>query len=103
MKKVRLSNKEMRALLALQDLANGNYAMEGSCFYFRTIAKEAKMRKNDTRLACRSLARKGLAIYERGLISEQDGKMAGSGYRATEAGRTLADEQDTSVPTEPLI
>lgn len=103
MKKVVLSKKEWRILTALQDLSSGDYAMEGSCFYFRTIAKEAKMRKNDTRLACRSLTRKGLAMYERGLINENDGMMAGSGYRATEAGLTLMEENDTTIPAEPML
>jgi hypothetical protein len=42
-------------------------------------------------------------MYERGLINENDGGMAGSGYRATEAGRTLFDEQDTTVPMDPMI
>lgn len=38
------------------------------------------------RRACRSLARKGLAEYHRGLWTE-DGEMAGAGYCITSAGQ----------------
>lgn len=102
MKKVALSKNEWRVLTALTDL--GGEQNEGSCFYFIGIARHAHMRKNDVRLACRSLARKGLTVYERGLFSDYgEGGVAGSGYRATEAGQNLFEENETIIPAEPMI
>lgn len=53
--------------------------------FFRYIAKEADLDERIVRIACRALARKGLAEYVRGLIDE-DGLIAGSGYCATKEG-----------------
>jgi hypothetical protein len=43
------------------------------------------------RLGCRSLRRKGLAEFYRGLFNE-DGEVAGSGYCISNEGRELADK-----------
>jgi RIO-like serine/threonine protein kinase len=102
-KQVKLSKHEWRVLRALRNLANDEYSDEWYCFPFRTIAKDAHMRRNDVRLACRSLARKGLAQYERGLVSMQTDEFAGAGYRATQAGFDLFTENETNVPAEPMI
>jgi hypothetical protein len=44
-----------------------------------------KLDRKQIRRACRSLARKGLAEYGRGLWND-DGEVGGSGYCATKAG-----------------
>jgi monoamine oxidase len=49
------------------------------------------MNRKRIRRACRSLARKGLAEFHRGLWRES-GEPGGSGYGATRAGRVFADE-----------
>lgn len=51
-------------------------------FSFRPIARSTKLKREDVRRACRSLARKGLTQYCRGLWSE-DGVPGGAGYSAT--------------------
>ena len=50
---------------------------------FASICHETKLTRKEVRLACRSLTRKGLAVYARCLFTE-DGEMAGAGYAATE-------------------
>lgn len=52
---------------------------------FKGIASRTRLTRKEIRRACRSLARKGLAEYGRGLWSD-DGEVAGSGYSATKAG-----------------
>lgn len=59
---------------------------EDYCFAFAYISAGTGLERKDVRAACRSLAAKGLARYERGLWTE-DGDMAGSGYGLTIAGR----------------
>ena len=65
-------------------LAN-HYHSDTPCFHFQYIANETNLTRKQVRRACRSLARKGSAKYERGLFTE-DGAVAGSGYRCTAAG-----------------
>lgn len=60
------------------------------CFTFAGIASRTRLARPKIRLACRALARKGLAEYHRGLWSE-DGRPAGAGYGVTQAGRERAD------------
>lgn len=95
MKKVTLNTKEWRVLKILSE----HYEDYANCLFFRGIAKQAHMNKKDVRRACRSLARKGLAAYERGLFDE-DGKVAGSGYYCTKAGSDIftIDEDDFTEP-----
>lgn len=50
-----------------------------------------RLDRKQIRRACRSLARKGLAEYGRGLW-DNDGNVAGSGYCATKAGVEAAEE-----------
>jgi hypothetical protein len=62
-------------------------------YYHRlsTIADDAGVDVEAARFACRRLRDKGLAIYRRGLFTE-DGEVAGSGYALTPAGvAALAD------------
>ncbi|HRP04842.1 MAG TPA: hypothetical protein PLV87_08025 [Opitutaceae bacterium] len=42
----------------------------------------------------RSLARKGMLYFQRGLFNECDGSVAGSGYGLTEAGARFLDEME---------
>lgn len=76
-----LNDNECKVLAILAD----EYSDEGRCYYFRSIAALSKLTIKEVRRACRSLAKKGFAKYERGLFND-DGEVAGSGYGATEAG-----------------
>lgn len=78
---MKLNENERRVLEAL--------AMGGEdfgCFPFDLLAEDTGLDRKQVRRACRSLARKGLAEYHRGLWTE-DGEPAGSGYCASAAGR----------------
>lgn len=59
----------------------GDYGFYG----FATIARRTKLNRKEVRRAARSLKRKGLADYCRGLFNE-DGEVAGSGYGCTREG-----------------
>lgn len=88
-KPITISEKERIVLEVLAEEFSG----EANCFYFRGIVSRLKGLKNElderqVRIACRSLARKGLAEFQRGLF-DQDGMVAGSGYSATEQGAAL--------------
>lgn len=69
------------------------YGSESDCFYFRGLTYDTGLTIREIRLACRALTRKGLAEYVKGLFDE-DGKVAGSGYRATEVGAVLVKHCD---------
>jgi len=55
------------------------------CFGLSTIAGDAGLHRELTRGALRSLRDRGLAKFQRGLMTE-DGDVAGSGYGITPAG-----------------
>lgn len=55
------------------------------CYGFAPIMGDTKLTRTEVRRACRSLKRKGLLEYERGLWSECG--PAGAGYGLTRAGR----------------
>ena len=80
-----LNENERKVLRALVRLGwpEGNYAN------FRMLTRSTKLRRAEVRLACRSLARKGLAKYGSGLWCEDTDQPAGSGYSATAAGSKL--------------
>lgn len=69
------------------------YDYEGNCMPFAWIADQTKQTVKEVRRAARSLARKGLAKYERGLFDD-DGRVAGSGYRCTKLGRDALTERN---------
>lgn len=71
----------------LEILAKAYVPDEWGAYSFAPLAKMTELEVKEVRRACRSLARKGLAQYERSLWSE-DGP-AGAGYRATEEGAAL--------------
>lgn len=62
---------------------------------FAGIANDLPLDRKIIRRACRSLARKGLARYARGLWTE-DGTPGGSGYTATRAGIKVREQIEAS-------
>lgn len=82
---MKISENQRRCLLVMAEI----YGHESDCYYMRHIAKQTGMEQRLVRIAVRALARKGLAEYVRGLFNEE-GSVAGSGYRATTAGWELA-------------
>src|SRR4051812_32496717 len=77
---VRLNEVEALVLVILGS-SGGDF-----CFWnFAGLCKETGLDRAKIRRACRSLARKELAVFERGLWTE-DGEPAGSGYGATTSG-----------------
>lgn len=96
----KISEKEKAVLTVLAE----EWGDEQNCLFFRGIVSRLertplKLDLRQVRLACRSLARKGLASYERGLFDD-DGMVAGSGYCATRLGADLIEV--LNPPTLPL-
>ena len=71
--------------LAVLEVLAEDFNADSNCWYFKSIASVTKLTIKEVRRACRSLAKKGFASYERGLFDE-DGQTAGSGYCATRKG-----------------
>lgn len=80
---VTVSAREMQALNALAGICEEHY------LNFKAIARRSKLDPAHVRRSVRALARKGLAEYAKGLWTDE-GDLAGSGYRATAAGRAAA-------------
>lgn len=74
----------------LSFLASEGFTWDFGYSGFARIMDDTKLERKAVRRACRSLARKGLAEYGRGLWND-DGEPAGSGYCATRTGVTLAE------------
>ena len=66
---------------------------EGMAYYFTSIEEGTKLDRKTVRRSCRSLTRKGLAQFVRGLFDD-DGKVAGSGYSVTLQGAKLVNHCD---------
>lgn len=82
---IRLSDRESRCLAAWEGIG-----ME-YCLNFRGVGDRCDIEQHNIRRVVRSLARKGLLYFQRGLFDEHDGTVAGSGYGLTEQGKaTLA-------------
>lgn len=81
-------NLNQNERLVLKFLSDGIHD-DGWCYPFAPIVEETKLDRKTVRRACRSLARRGLAEYKRGLWS-YDGEPAGAGYCITDAGQKLA-------------
>lgn len=64
---------------------------EDACFPFAPISDETGLDRKRVKFICRSLRRKGLAEFYRGLWTDE-GEPGGAGYCVTRAGRTLAAE-----------
>lgn len=74
----------------LVELADHWSSYEGYCYSgFASLCTETGLDRKIVRRACRSLTRKGLAQFGRGLWTE-DGEPAGSGYASTKDGAALA-------------
>lgn len=81
---MKLNENETKVLKVLSNIKSYGY---GDVYYcFQPICKRTGLNRQQVRLACRSLARKGLAKYSRGLWSEE-GEPRGAGYTATEKGK----------------
>jgi hypothetical protein len=76
-----LNPNEAKVLVELADDYRCDFGYRG----FAYLTRETGLDRKVVRRACRSLARKGLAQYGRGLWSE-NGEPAGSGYAATKFG-----------------
>lgn len=85
LEKGEICENERKVLAALAEDYSDD---EWHAWYLRDLVTETKLEIAQVRRACRSLAKKGYAKYERGLFNE-DGEVAGSGYRATLAGAAL--------------
>jgi predicted transcriptional regulator len=79
---VTVSDRERKCLKILVEYSDS----DASCLYFRTIARRTGLGRIQVKRSVRSLARKGLAEYIRGLFDDE-GMVAGSGYCATQTGR----------------
>lgn len=82
---IKISERERKCLGILAEY----YDDELNCLYMRTIAANTKLTIVQTRRSVRSLARKGFVELIRGLIDEETGMLAGSGWCATEKGKKL--------------
>jgi DNA-binding MarR family transcriptional regulator len=87
----KLSEREKLCLQTLAMLSSESEYGDDMCTYFRVIAEQSGLEEKQTRRSVRSLVRKGLAKYVRGLFDE-DGMVAGSGHCLTPEGRKLADD-----------
>jgi hypothetical protein len=90
-KLARVNENERKVLAALAEWYSDE--AEWNAFYLRGLVSETKLELSQVRRSVCSLAKKGLAKYERGLFNE-DGEVAGSGYRATLAGAALLNPCD---------
>jgi hypothetical protein len=90
--KIRLSDREARCLHAWEDVGT-EY-----CLNFRGVSQRCTIEARNIRRVVRSLARKGLLEFQRGLFDECDGSVAGAGYSLTPLGADLLDERIEAVP-----
>ena len=97
----KLSERERNCLLAWRDIHRGY------CLNFKGVAGRADIEAGNVRRVVRSLARKGLLEFQRGLFDECDGSVAGAGYGLTDAGADLlsqlivADDPSDALQDEP--
>lgn len=85
---MKVTDKEKSVLTALVEDYDTSGWDETGFWSFDPLAKKTGLERRIVRLACRSLARKGLAKFMRGLVN-MDGEMAGAGYGATKEGALL--------------
>lgn len=81
-----ISERELRVLKILSD-------HEGYACYSLPIARKLRLKKSQVLRSMRSLSKKGLAEYLRGLFDE-DGFTAGSGYACTPQGFFFLEERN---------
>lgn len=93
----KINENEEKVLESLAELD------EGYAKYFRAIVKETGLELKIVRRSCRSLKRKGLAEFMRGLFNE-DGETAGSGYGCTPEGHKVCEEIEAKKKiTQPAL
>lgn len=80
---VKISNNERKCLEILAERYEDGDG--DTCYYTKYIAKMAVLDPKKARIYIRSLVRKGLVEYHRGLFND-DGQVAGSGYKCSERG-----------------
>jgi len=85
---IKLNEKEKKILTALVEHYDSSGWGETGFYSFKGISNISDVPIKDVRRNVRSLARKGLAEYQKGLVDE-DGAPAGAGYSATKAGAML--------------
>ena len=85
----KMSAREEKVLAYLDEYYD---RIDENCHYFWLIADGTGLDKKQVRRAARSLARKGLTKYVRGLFDE-DGQVAGSGYCCTQLGHDALAER----------
>lgn len=100
MEAVQISERESKVLKELVEVYRTSD--EGTCRYIKYIAADVGLDYSQTRRAVRSLARKGLAEYHRGLFND-DGMVAGSGYCATKEGEAFFKEKSEHCKGGQLI
>lgn len=88
-KRESLGPQERRALIAMYEVLPDKGPGYGTTF--AAIAEQAKLSRDQTRRAVRSLARKGLTEYL-GPLWHDDGTVNGSGYGLTARGRQAAEQ-----------
>jgi hypothetical protein len=79
---MKLNDHETKVLEFLSE--DGDYYFHP----FANIMDDTGLDRKQVRRACRSLAKKGLTEFKKGLWSE-DGEPGGSGYGATKEGRAV--------------
>ena len=92
---VSVSVRERKVLNVLANIFDPH---EWQALNFKGIAKRCDVEPHLIRRVVRSLARKGLAQYERSLWSD-DGMPAGAGYRCTQAGFDWLTEHYAGAPS----
>ena len=85
---MKINDNERKILLFLADPNEETFYEEEAGFWsFAPLMERTGLDRRNVRLACRSLARKGLARFECGLWGEEG--PAGAGYSATQLGFDL--------------
>lgn len=81
-------------LKVLRFLNKAGEVLYGRGFYcFAPICKATGFERQEVRRICRYLARKGFAVYSRGLWTEE-GEPAGAGYAITKEGENFLNKGD---------
>lgn len=91
---IKISERERKVLEVLVETYRNSE--EGTCRYMKYIAQDCGLEYSQVRRAVRSLARKGLAEYHRGLFND-DGMVAGSGYCASKKGAEMIPEEQPTL------
>jgi len=86
-----VSPTEQKVLASLA----ARFVEDGCYIAFATIQRETKLERSVVRRACRSLTRKGLAVFGKGLWTEA-GEPRGAGYSATKEGVAAVPEASTT-------